>query len=224
MQLPLNRPSVTSIYGIMRKDNKIHKGIDMISKLKDRTVKAIADGRVSFCGYDKTGFGNYVSILHDDLHKSLYCHLDSYSVTHGQKISAGDVIGIEGNTGNSRGTHLHLEIRKAPYGRNDHIDVAKYLGIRNLTGEVKFLEKEDDEMSVIKRLIDEYGEEAVEKGFRKMIESVNDDGLPAGWAIKELEEAKDLGITDGERPEMYATRQETAIMVKRAVKVTHENP
>lgn len=224
MQLPLENAEITSEYGIVRKDKKLHKGIDLISATKDRTVRAIADGRVSYCGYDKTGFGKYVSILHNDLHKSIYAHLKSYNVTHGQAVKAGEQIGVEGNTGNSKGVHLHLEIRQPPYKTADHIDVAKYLGIENKKGKVKFLEKEGDEMSVIKRLIDEYGEEAVEKGLRKMIESVNDDGLPAGWAIEELQEAKDLGITDGTRPEMYATRQETAIMVKRAIKVTHENP
>ena len=224
MKLPLENAKVTSEYGIVRKDGKLHKGIDLISSTGDRTVRAIADGRVSFCGYDPKGFGRYVSILHNDLHKSLYCHLKSYNVTHGQAIKEGDQIGIEGNTGNSNGVHLHLEIRALPVKTDDHINVAEYLGIENKKGLVEYKPKEDDEMSVIKRLIDEYGEEAVEKGFRKMIESANDDGLPAGWAVEELTEAQDLGITDGTRPEMYATRQETAIMVKRALKTTHENP
>ncbi len=224
MKLPLENAKVTSEYGIVRKDGKLHKGIDLISSTGDRTVRAIADGRVSYCGYDPKGFGRYVSILHNDLHKSLYCHLKSYNVTHGQAIKEGEQIGIEGNTGNSTGVHLHLEIRTLPFKPNDHINVADYLGIENKKGLVKFKVKEDDGMSVIKRLIDEYGEEAVEKGLRKIIESANDDGLPAGWAVEELTEAQDLGITDGTRPEMYATRQETAIMVKRALKTTQENP
>ena len=224
MQLPLTDAKVTSEYGIVRSDGKLHKGIDLISNTGDRTVRAIADGRVSYCGFDPKGFGRYVSILHNDLHKSLYCHLKSYNVTHGQAIKQGEQIGIEGATGNSNGVHLHLEIRTLPFKTDDHINVADYLGIENKKGKVKFLKKEEDDMSVIKRLIDEYGEEAVEKALKKMIESTNDDGLPAGWAVEELQEAKDLGITDGQRPEMYATRQETAIMVKRALKSTHENP
>ena len=39
-----------------------------------------------------------------------------------------------------------------------------------------------------------------------------------GWAEDELQEAKDMGITDGTRPMVYGTRLETAIMCKRAVK------
>ena len=39
---------------------------------------------------------------------------------------------------------------------------------------------------------------------------------PSGWAVDELEEAVAAGITDGSRPRGYATREEAAIMVKRA--------
>lgn len=81
----------------------------------------------------------------------------------------------------------------------------------------KYIEQEEEEMSVIKRLIEDYGEEAVDKAFRRLVDSVNDDGLPSEWAEDELKEAIESGITDGKRPEMYATRQETAIMIKRAV-------
>ena len=86
----------------------------------------------------------------------------------------------------------------------------------------KYLDEEVEDMSVIKRLIDEYGEEVVEKTFKRLIDSVNDDGLPTKWAEEELQEAVKLEITDGQRPEMYATRQETAIMVKRALKKSVE--
>lgn len=44
------------------------------------------------------------------------------------------------------------------------------------------------------------------------------DTKPSGWAKEELAEAVALGITDGQRPQGYATRQETAIMVKRGLK------
>ena len=56
MQMPLANASVTSEYGIVRKDGKLHNGIDLISATKDRTVRAIADGRVSYCGYDPRRF------------------------------------------------------------------------------------------------------------------------------------------------------------------------
>lgn len=65
--------------------------------------------------------------------------------------------------------------------------------------------------------MDENGwtEEQVKGAFAKLIRSANDDGEPSKWAKKELQEAVDLGITDGKNPEMFASRQEVAIMCKR---------
>ena len=89
-------------------------------------------------GYDPTGFGNYISILQNDYNKALYCHLKSYDVKIGDKIEEGQVIGVMGSTGNSTGPHLHLEIRKSPYHREDYIDVAEYLYIKNENGNVQY--------------------------------------------------------------------------------------
>lgn len=80
----------------------------------------------------------------------------------------------------------------------------------------KMLKEED---VVIQELINKYGEEAVKNALEQLIKSVNDDGLPAKWAENELKEAIDLGITDGKNPEMFAKRQEVAIMVKRAISI-----
>lgn len=448
MNLPLNNCEITSEYGIVRNDGKIHKGVDLISTSKDRNVKAIRSGVVRVTPYEKDGFGNYVSIQQEDGFRALYCHLEKVLVKSGDIIEEGQIIGIEGSTGKSTGVHLHLELRKAPYDADDYIDIAEYLGIKNTEGPVnyienyelleylgimdywrqgykgkgitiasreseksehgakvaellrmlvpestilisedykdeinnfdiyttslsfssdksiinenkakklfendkflvcavgnnaedsqtaisknnyfqsigacklkdgipkreyyssitddidfmcltgfklsedtfdytscagpifasmicllqgatldklkrkltnnellklikdnlidleeeghdsktghglfilpkpwainfeKYIEQEEEEMSVIKRLIEDYGEEAVDKAFRRLVDSVNDDGLPSEWAEDELKEAIESGITDGKRPEMYATRQETAIMIKRAV-------
>lgn len=78
------------------------------------------------------------------------------------------------------------------------------------------LKKEEDVM--LNELIQKYGEDAVKNALVKLIESVNDDGVESDWAKEEYKEAKELGITDGINPEMFAKRQEVAIMVKRAVK------
>ena len=75
--------------------------------------------------------------------------------------------------------------------------------------------EEDEEM--IKELVDTYGENAVRKALVKLIETVNDDGNPASWAEPELKEAIKEGLTDGTNPEMFATRQEVALMVHRAL-------
>lgn len=59
------------------------------------------------CG---NGYGNYVIIAHDDGTQTLYGHLASASVSVGEYVSQGQVIGGVGSTGSSTGFHLHFEI------------------------------------------------------------------------------------------------------------------
>ena len=46
---------------------------------------------------------------------------------------------------------------------------------------------------------------------------------PSGWAVPELTRAVELGITDGTRPQSYATRQEVAVMLTRAIDMEDPN-
>ena len=140
MQLPLNSAAITCIYGVDRTVNGIkkrHTGVDLISTTGDREVKAIGDGVIRGNFNDPTGYGNYVSIEHADGKRVLYCHLESFIKKPGDMVRAGDIIGIEGSTGNSTGVHLHLEVREAPYVAHNNIDVTKYLGIKNEKGVVQ---------------------------------------------------------------------------------------
>ena len=72
---------------------------------------ATASGTVIETKYgDKSGWGNYVTIKHDDGTYSFYAHLAKINVSVNQKVKAGQAIGVIGNTGNSTGVHLHFEI------------------------------------------------------------------------------------------------------------------
>lgn len=102
-----------------------HSGTDFVGK--EKQVKAITDGLVRVTAFDKKGYGNYVSIETADKKRILYCHLNVASVCIGQRVKEGDVIGIEGSTGNSTGSHLHLEIRKSPYTSKSTIDPIEYI-------------------------------------------------------------------------------------------------
>lgn len=64
------------------------------------------------------GFGNYLTIAHDDGMASIYAHLSSVNVGIGQRVAAGATIGAVGNSGNSYGPHLHFETREAGVPRN----------------------------------------------------------------------------------------------------------
>lgn len=57
------------------------------------------------------GFGNYVVISHDGTYSTLYGHLSYATVSVGEYVKQGQVIGAMGSTGFSTGAHLHFEIR-----------------------------------------------------------------------------------------------------------------
>jgi murein DD-endopeptidase MepM/ murein hydrolase activator NlpD len=107
-------PYVTSYYGYrvhpISGEKNYHKGID-IGLPQGTEIHAGQDGTVSV-GYDAGGYGNYVTITGADGLVSKYAHCDSVLVSDGQTVKAGDVIATVGNTGNSTGAHLHLEIIK----------------------------------------------------------------------------------------------------------------
>ena len=66
-------------------------------------------------GYE--GYGNFVEIqssCNGTSFSSLYAHLSVINVTVGTQVTAGQVIGLSGSTGNSTGPHLHYELIGLP--------------------------------------------------------------------------------------------------------------
>ena len=72
-------------------------------------IFAAADGVVRYAGTHNS-YGNYVRILHEDGDESLYAHMQYVFVRSGQPVTAGQVLGTVGETGNATGPHLHFEI------------------------------------------------------------------------------------------------------------------
>ena len=107
-QWPLKNITITSHYGEIRNKGRIHKGIDLRAK-KGTKVFSVSDGKVLFSGNYK-GYGKMIIIKHENSMFSLYAHLSKLSAKKGQLINKGDVIAKSGNTGHSRGDHLHFEI------------------------------------------------------------------------------------------------------------------
>jgi murein DD-endopeptidase MepM/ murein hydrolase activator NlpD len=88
---------------------ELHKGLD-ISTTLGATVYATAAGNVSFVG-EGQGTGPSVTIEHPGGISTSYSHLREFTVTRGQAVSRGDVIGFVGDSGRSTGPHLHYEVR-----------------------------------------------------------------------------------------------------------------
>ena len=110
---PING-KVTSAHGYRRDPmgggQRMHSGIDIATSI-GTPVRAAASGIVSRVAYNGT-LGRHIYIRHDDGFETRYGHLSAQLVKEGQRVSQGDIIGREGNTGKSTGPHLHFEIRK----------------------------------------------------------------------------------------------------------------
>lgn len=99
---------VTSPYGMRR--NRMHKGTDIKVQIGD-SIRSAWDGQVRIVGWDPHGYGYYVVVRHTNGLETVYGHLSSPLVDEYQKVDAGEVVGLGGNTGRSTGSHLHWEIR-----------------------------------------------------------------------------------------------------------------
>ena len=135
---------VTSPYGlrtdpITGKAGCWHGGVDLAGA--DTVVRAAEGGvvlRSRMASDDGSGdrtweWGNYVSVGGDDGFVIYYCHLAERRVEAGQRVSPGQVLGVEGTTGRSTGIHLHFEVRD---WNAQQLDPCAYLGIPNQAGYV----------------------------------------------------------------------------------------
>jgi len=86
-----------------------HTGLDIAASTGTK-IKACAGGTVTFSGY-KGSYGYLVVVNHGNGVETYYGHCSKLYVSAGQQVNQGDVIAAVGNTGNSTGSHLHLEIR-----------------------------------------------------------------------------------------------------------------
>ncbi len=89
---------------------RVHKGVDLAARA-GTPILAAADGTVEIARYGwNGGFGNYVVIKHSNGTRTLYAHMSKLGTSYGTKVEKGEVIGYVGNTGRSRGDHLHFEV------------------------------------------------------------------------------------------------------------------
>lgn len=117
---------VTSNFG-KRQTWMWHYGVD-IKLNKGDTVRAAFDGIVRAVINDRYGYGRAVVIRHCWGLETIYGHLSKTNVNPYQKLRAGDVIGLGGNTGRSSGSHLHFEMRYygEPFDPNIIIDFENF--------------------------------------------------------------------------------------------------
>ena len=116
-----------------------HKGVDyqastgtkiIIKKTgqvtRTETNCRVTSPRTTACG---GGWGNFVEIEYKPNVKVIYAHLSQVNVTPGEKVKAGKIIGLTGDTGNSRGAHLHFEYKVNNVNEDPTPNANDYFGL-----------------------------------------------------------------------------------------------
>lgn len=120
-------PNVTSGYwtqpatgyfssGFGGRGDENHYGVDIANHTKVPIVAA-ADGVVIRSYYSST-YGNCIFVSHSikgQVYTTVYAHMTARYVSSGATVKKGQKIGLMGNTGASRGQHLHFELHKGPW-------------------------------------------------------------------------------------------------------------
>lgn len=106
----------------------LHAGIDLASPIGTPIV-AVSDGVVIAAG-PTAGYGAWVKLRHADGTVTLYGHINTWLVSEGDRVMAGDQIATVGNRGYSTGPHLHFEVLQNGTSR---IDPVPWLNKRGLS-------------------------------------------------------------------------------------------
>ncbi len=105
---PLPGAVVVCEYGPRGRD--FHEGIDLIKSSRGGDPVHAARSGVVIYAKRKDGYGRMVLIRHRDGSLTRYAHLKKIYVKAGQKVLAGTVIGLVGQSGKATGPHLHYEV------------------------------------------------------------------------------------------------------------------
>jgi murein DD-endopeptidase MepM/ murein hydrolase activator NlpD len=103
-------------------------GVDLASP-PGTPIRAVGAGTVIHAGWGIAGYGISVMIDHGDGYVTHYAHASQATVSVGDRVEPGDVIALEGSTGDSSGPHLHFEVHKGMWNR---VEPVRWLANRNI--------------------------------------------------------------------------------------------
>ncbi|WP_029416520.1 M23 family metallopeptidase [Brevundimonas bacteroides] len=112
---PVRGFPINSRFGMRRlggeRGARMHKGVD-IAAPTGTAVYSSAEGEIVRIGRQPDGYGNFIEVRHPNGMTTLYAHLSRIDVASGDRVLAGERIGLVGSTGYSTGPHLHFEVRR----------------------------------------------------------------------------------------------------------------
>lgn len=130
---------VTGEFGTVRPTH-VHVGVDLATPNNDN-LYSVLDGEVIYKDSSSVR-GYYIVVRGDNGYAFLYQHLKEPSNKNvGDRVQIGELVGIEGSSGESTGIHLHMEMQQIGSGNwkfssniNDYINPCEYMNIPNVTG------------------------------------------------------------------------------------------
>jgi murein DD-endopeptidase MepM/ murein hydrolase activator NlpD len=125
---PVGGAGVSQVYGNPGANYTLgyHTGVDFSAGSGTEAVSVAAGTVVE--SDTSSAYGTNVQIQLADGHYALYAHLSGATVSVGDEVAPGDLVGYVGNTGTSSGPHLHFEIRSVPkFGEGNFLDPLQYL-------------------------------------------------------------------------------------------------
>ncbi|MEU5565726.1 M23 family metallopeptidase [Micromonospora musae] len=125
--IPMKGATITSCFG--PRWGTQHQGIDFAMPA-GTPIHAAFGGTVVKAGDAGDGYGNSVFIDHGNGYLTHYAHQSRLVVSVGDKVTAGQVIGYEGATGDATGPHLHFEVHQGQMW--NQIDPAPFLRARGI--------------------------------------------------------------------------------------------
>ena len=114
---PLDAVYLTARFGQYGLWSSYHTGLDFNGNSGDE-IQSIANGEVISASYDGS-YGNKTVVRLEDGTEIWYCHQNTFEVSVGDTVTAGEVIGTVGSTGHVTGSHLHVEVHP---GGGDAVD------------------------------------------------------------------------------------------------------
>jgi murein DD-endopeptidase MepM/ murein hydrolase activator NlpD len=116
---PLDYVFITQLFGVTSSSGRLyasgsHSGVDFRASVGTE-VKAMSEGTILGTGdtdmyCSRASFGKWVFIKYDNGLSSIFGHLSVIMSQTGQKVKAGDIVALSGNTGHSTGPHVHVSV------------------------------------------------------------------------------------------------------------------
>ncbi|HLU32807.1 MAG TPA: M23 family metallopeptidase [Natronosporangium sp.] len=124
---PMPNSTTTSCYGM--RWGKLHAGVDLAAPHGTK-IRAVGAGTVVNAGWVFSGYGISVVIDHGNGYLTHYAHASEAKVSVGEKVKPGDVIALEGSTGNSTGPHLHFEVHDGMWNQIEPVSWLRDRGVK----------------------------------------------------------------------------------------------